>query len=76
MKLILVSLSYFFFATFQMARKFDAVSDITPLKESWRLRVRIVRLWVMPGFEQKDTTNSLEMILIDEQVIWLNCYDL
>ena len=49
-----------------MARKFDAISDVTPLKESWRLRVRVVRLWAKPGFEQKDITNSLEMVLIDE----------
>jgi hypothetical protein len=47
---------------------FDCLSDIKPGKEAWRIRVRVVRLWKVPGFLNPGQTNSLEMVLVDEKV--------
>lgn len=46
---------------------FDCLSDIKPGKEAWRIRVRVVRLWKVPGFLNPGQTNSLEMVLVDEK---------
>ena len=51
-----------------MTRHFDAISNITPVKESWRVKVRTVSLWSMLGYERKDTINSLELVLADNVV--------
>ncbi|RYQ98747.1 hypothetical protein Ahy_B07g086522 [Arachis hypogaea] len=48
---------------FQMSPSFDAISNIVPPREAWRLKVRIV-----PSFENSDSPNSTELILVDENL--------
>ncbi|RYR61416.1 hypothetical protein Ahy_A04g018588 [Arachis hypogaea] len=44
----------------------DRISKLHPPREVWRLRVRVLRLWVVHSFENHDVPNSMEMILVDE----------
>ncbi|QHN76784.1 Replication factor-A carboxy-terminal domain protein [Arachis hypogaea] len=37
-----------------------------PPREAWRLKVRVLRLWVVPSFGNHEVLNSMEMILLDE----------
>ncbi|XP_029153277.1 replication protein A 70 kDa DNA-binding subunit C [Arachis hypogaea] len=37
-----------------------------PPREAWRLKVRVLRLWVIPSFGNHEVPNSMEMILLDE----------
>ncbi|XP_021745324.1 replication factor A protein 1-like [Chenopodium quinoa] len=46
---------------------FTMISDLTPLKESWRIKARIVRLWYQPDYSNIKKINSLELILVDEK---------
>jgi hypothetical protein len=41
---------------------------VSPGKESWRLKVRVLRLWSVASFMRPDQVNSIEMVLIDEKV--------
>ncbi|KAL2941604.1 Beta-galactosidase 9 [Bienertia sinuspersici] len=43
------------------------ISDITPLKESWKIKVRIIRLWYQPDYNNPNITGSIEMVLVDEK---------
>ncbi|QHO06288.1 uncharacterized protein DS421_14g453410 [Arachis hypogaea] len=37
-----------------------------PPREVWRLKVRVLRLWVVPSFDNHEVPNSMEMILLDD----------
>jgi hypothetical protein len=47
---------------------FDSLSDIVPGRDAWRVKVRIVRMWPVFGFLKPDVINSMEMVLMDENV--------
>ncbi|XP_057755365.1 replication protein A 70 kDa DNA-binding subunit C-like [Arachis stenosperma] len=49
-----------------MPPPFDMISKMHPPREAWRLKVRILRLWVVPSFGNNEVPNSMEMILLDE----------
>ncbi|XP_072078113.1 replication protein A 70 kDa DNA-binding subunit C-like [Arachis hypogaea] len=49
-----------------MPPPFDMISKMHPPREAWRLKVRVLRLWVVPSFGNHDVPNSMEMILLDE----------
>ncbi|QHO30501.1 Replication factor-A carboxy-terminal domain protein [Arachis hypogaea] len=49
-----------------MSPSFDAISKIVPPREAWRLKVRVIRAWIVPSFENPDSPNSMELILVDE----------
>ncbi|RYR62728.1 hypothetical protein Ahy_A04g020456 [Arachis hypogaea] len=49
-----------------MPPPFDMISKMHPSREAWRLKVRVLRLWVVPSFGNHDVPNSMEMILLDE----------
>jgi hypothetical protein len=53
-----------------MESVFHSVSEIAAGKDGWRIRVRVLRMWEVPTFMKPDVTNSLEMVLIDEKVIY------
>jgi hypothetical protein len=68
--------SFILFAScliFVMDRSFDLVSDVLPGREAWRIKVRIIMIWEVPTFLNQDQTNSVEMVLIYEEVC-LCCY--
>ncbi|XP_072052059.1 replication protein A 70 kDa DNA-binding subunit A-like [Arachis hypogaea] len=49
-----------------MPHLFDMISKMHPPREAWRLKVRVLRLWVVPSFGNHEVSNSMEMILLDE----------
>ena len=51
-----------------MARRYDFVGDVTPAKETWRIKARIIRLWKVPVYGSIDQTNTIEFVLQDEKV--------
>ncbi|VFQ95799.1 unnamed protein product [Cuscuta campestris] len=42
------------------------LSKITPSSECWRIMVRVVRLYTLPAYNDERTTNSIEMVFMDE----------
>ncbi|MCH82797.1 replication factor A protein, partial [Trifolium medium] len=46
---------------------FDMLCDVLPGRETWRVKVRVIRVWKVPNFLNHDQTNSVEMVLIDEK---------
>jgi len=51
-----------------MDKSIDCLCDIVPGKESWRIKVCVLRMWEVPTFLKLDQANSVEMVLIDEKV--------
>ncbi|XLT69377.1 hypothetical protein HN873_025816, partial [Arachis hypogaea] len=49
-----------------MEDKVDSIKCITAWKESWRLRVKIVRLWFYTDPLAEDNEKLLHMILMDQ----------
>lgn len=61
-----------------MESKFDPVSTINPIKDTWTLKVKVLRSWMVFTKESKQK-NFYELILIDENVsnfILINIYPL
>lgn len=52
-----------------MAARIHLISDIVAGKVNWRLEVRVIRLWTLPEYNNPLAVNSIEMILLDENVI-------
>ncbi|KAJ1383205.1 hypothetical protein SESBI_43577 [Sesbania bispinosa] len=48
-----------------MAGPFDMISAIHPGKDSWRLRVRVARLWEMCSIVDPSRPFAIDMVLID-----------
>ncbi|XP_058755319.1 uncharacterized protein LOC131628499 [Vicia villosa] len=53
------------------AGKYDYVNNITPGKESWGIVVRVVRLWFVPDMNSKQNLYAMEMVLMDEHVVFV-----
>jgi hypothetical protein len=51
--------------------KFDAIADIHPDKEDIRINVRVLRLWKVPTFLNPSENGSIEMVLVDDKVIFI-----
>jgi hypothetical protein len=52
-------------------KKIDRLADISPEKDSWRIIVRVIRMWKVPAFQKPAETYTLEMVLIDEDVCFV-----
>ncbi|XLQ99293.1 hypothetical protein S83_065492 [Arachis hypogaea] len=50
-----------------MDRQYDLLEMIAPPKESWKIHVRVIRLWSLPKFKDPKSSSSIEMVLMDEQ---------
>ncbi|XP_016174072.1 uncharacterized protein LOC107616632 [Arachis ipaensis] len=48
-----------------MPPPFDSISKIHPPREAWRLKVRVLRTWIVPSFGNHDVANSMEIVLVD-----------
>ncbi|XP_072073889.1 uncharacterized protein [Arachis hypogaea] len=49
-----------------MPPPFDSISKIHPPREAWRLKVRVLRTWIVPSFGNHDVANSMEILLVDK----------
>ncbi|MED6208568.1 hypothetical protein PIB30_046444 [Stylosanthes scabra] len=50
-----------------MPPPFDEISKIHPPREAWRLKVRVLRMWIVPLFGNQDIPNSMELIFVDDE---------
>ncbi|WJX62991.1 hypothetical protein P8452_47925 [Trifolium repens] len=50
-----------------MNTAFDMLGSVSPGRNSWRFKVRVLRLWNAASFMKPDQPNSIEMVLIDEK---------
>ena len=50
-----------------MATTFDSVLDISPIKQTWRIVVHVIRLWTTLGLNYRGEVNSMEMVLEDKE---------
>ncbi|QHO01497.1 Replication protein A 70 kDa DNA-binding subunit D [Arachis hypogaea] len=50
-----------------MDRQYDLLEMIAPSKESWKIHIRVIRLWSLPKFKDSKSNSSIEMVLMDEQ---------
>ncbi|KAL2905276.1 Replication factor A protein 1 [Bienertia sinuspersici] len=44
------------------------IEEISPMKETMTIRVRIIRLWKQPSYQNSKEDDSVEMGLMDEKV--------
>jgi hypothetical protein len=51
--------------------KFDAIADIHLGGENIRINVRVLRLWKVPIFLNPSENGSIEMVLVDDKVIFI-----
>ncbi|GJT60587.1 nucleic acid-binding, OB-fold, replication protein A, OB domain protein [Tanacetum coccineum] len=51
-----------------MDTKLTKVSELTPFRDDWKVKVRVIRLWKLPDFSNPLVTYSLDMVLMDEEV--------
>jgi hypothetical protein len=52
----------------EAGRNFDYLAEVVPGRESWRIKVRVLRMWKVPAFLNPSESNSIEMVLVDEKV--------
>ncbi|XP_045802201.1 uncharacterized protein LOC123895755 [Trifolium pratense] len=50
---------------FEMATQFDMLCDVLPGHNSWKFKVRVLRMWAISSFMKPNELNSMEMVLID-----------
>ncbi|KAL2927156.1 Replication factor A protein 1 [Bienertia sinuspersici] len=43
------------------------IEEITPMKETMTIRVRIIRLWKQPSYQNPKEDGSVEMVFMDEK---------
>ncbi|RYR77545.1 hypothetical protein Ahy_A01g002052 [Arachis hypogaea] len=60
------SILFISFPSSAMPPPFDMISKMHPHREAWRLKVRVLRLWVVPSFGNHEIPITMEMILVDE----------
>jgi hypothetical protein len=53
-----------------MAAKFDPIDSITINNKYrvWRFKIRIIRMWRMPNFKDRDQVDLIDMVFMDEKV--------
>jgi hypothetical protein len=52
-----------------MSTYFDMLCDVVPGRETWKFKVRGLRMWSIDSFMKPGEISSLEMVLIDEKVL-------
>jgi len=57
-----------------MAPRWDNIFEISPVKESWSIVVRIVRAWFVRDVNRDAHPFSLDMVLMDASVSILHCF--
>ncbi|KAH9612244.1 hypothetical protein KSS87_000977 [Heliosperma pusillum] len=49
------------------SRRFNLIRDVDNTKETWRLKVQVIRLYSVPSWLNPKETNRIEMIFCDEK---------
>ncbi|KAF7807928.1 Fgenesh protein 114 [Senna tora] len=51
------------------AGRVDPISAINPIKIDWIIKVRVVRIWLMPASPCTSSYHGIEMVLCDSEVM-------
>lgn len=51
----------------EMTLKYNFIEEIALMKETWKIRTRIIRVWKSPSFDKPNEDNSIEMVLLDKK---------
>ncbi|XP_074306079.1 uncharacterized protein LOC141641306 [Silene latifolia] len=49
------------------SRRFNFIKDVNNTKETWRLKVRVIRLYDVPSWTNLKETSRIEMVFLDEK---------
>ena len=52
-----------------MARPINFIADLTPSKDEWKIKVRVIQLWKQPNFLQPKLGDNVELVPLDESVL-------
>ncbi|KAL2899473.1 Replication protein A 70 kDa DNA-binding subunit D [Bienertia sinuspersici] len=50
-----------------MAQSINMINDLTPINKNWKIKVRIIRLWEVPNYNNPNVVDSIELGLVDEK---------
>ncbi|GJS08334.1 hypothetical protein Tco_0365130 [Tanacetum coccineum] len=50
-----------------MATTSNLLTELTPFKDDWHIKVRIIKLWKLPSYKNPMETFRIELILLDEE---------
>ncbi|KAF7839904.1 putative DNA-directed DNA polymerase [Senna tora] len=50
------------------AGRVDSISAINPTKTDWIIKVRVVRIWLMPASPSTSSYHGIEMVLCDSEI--------
>lgn len=56
----------------KMAAQRDFVASITTGRDSWNIVCKVVRLWTVPNLNGQKIPYSLDMVLMDERVVFFS----
>ncbi|KAF7823295.1 replication protein A 70 kDa DNA-binding subunit A-like [Senna tora] len=51
------------------AGRVDPISAINPTKIDWIIKVRVVRIWLMPASPSTSSYHGIEMVLCDSEKV-------
>lgn len=51
-----------------MDRKYDFVKDVSPTKQTQKIKIVVIRVWKVARFNNSGAFNSIEVIFVDENV--------
>ncbi|KAF7812817.1 putative glucose-6-phosphate 1-epimerase [Senna tora] len=55
-----------------VAGRVDPISAINPTKTYWIIKVRVVRIWLMPTYPSTSSNHGIEMVLCDSELSLIN----
>ncbi|KAL2935619.1 Replication protein A 70 kDa DNA-binding subunit B [Bienertia sinuspersici] len=50
-----------------MTLLYDSVREINPMKATWSVKIKVIRLWTTPDFYNPENHYSIEMVFVDEK---------
>lgn len=60
-----------------MSKQLDALRALSPIREDFYIKVRIIRLWSLPpygSFSDNDSEGSIDMVLCDRDVCYISLF--
>ncbi|KAF7830765.1 replication protein A 70 kDa DNA-binding subunit A-like [Senna tora] len=51
------------------AGRVDPISAINPTKTDWIIKVRVVRIWLMPASPSTSSYHGIKMVLCDSEIL-------
>lgn len=59
-----------------MATTITPINELSPSKDEWTIKVRVIRLWKPPNFYKPTLGDNIELVLLDENVFTFFLFDM